>query len=507
MRFVIVEDEIRIREGIRRLLLKLDRQNIVLGEASNGEEGLALILREKPDVIITDVRMPVMDGLEMLEKLYQQGCSSKAIVLSAYSEFEYARTAIRLGVTEYLVKPIVVTEFTEAIGRIQKERAQEQQKKPGQLGSLDQICRNLLFGDLTIDEDILDYLEKAFGIHAEMPAAMLVAYWEEWEERSRTGYLRKIKGILKEKPEILFCILEDERQKEVILLLYGYTEKHNVKRWIQSHFLRKEDSVLDAALGWTEIDSIRTLKKNYEELERYLEWNILLGDEIIISYPEICQIQTALCVYPMEIERQMKLALCSGDYPKIQKQIQRFQAYFQGQSVYEPKKIKECYVRFFWAVMNSAKETGNTNFENLEQRTLLEQITHARTRRGLARITEEWLSFFRKTEQEIDNLNVKRAVAMIHEFYRTGITLDEIALKLGITPEYLGTQFHQVMGVNFSTYLKNFRIGKAKELLIGTPLKLYEIAEQTGYSDPKYFSKVFKAETGQLPADYRRTHK
>lgn len=111
MKFVIVEDEIRIREGILRLLPKLDKENEIVGEAENGLEGLEIIRKEKPDVIITDIRMPLMDGLDMLEKLHEEGCDAKAIVLSAYSEFEYARQAIRLGVTEYLLKPIVIGDF------------------------------------------------------------------------------------------------------------------------------------------------------------------------------------------------------------------------------------------------------------------------------------------------------------------------------------------------------------------------------------------------------------
>lgn len=114
---------------------------------------------------------------------------------------------------------------------------------------------------------------------------------------------------------------------------------------------------------------------------------------------------------------------------------------------------------------------------------------------------------FDKAEEETMHLTVKRAKSMIHEFYQTGITLDEIASKLHITPEYLGTQFHREVGVNFSTYLRNYRIGKAKELLCGTTLKLYEIAERVGYADPKYFSKVFREATGVLPAEYRKTYK
>lgn len=90
---------------------------------------------------------------------------------------------------------------------------------------------------------------------------------------------------------------------------------------------------------------------------------------------------------------------------------------------------------------------------------------------------------------------------MIHEFYQTGITLDEIARRLDVTPEYLSSQFHKVTGETFSAYMRNYRIQKAKELLLGTQMKLYEIAEAVGYSDGKYFSKVFRECTGCLPAE------
>lgn len=115
MRIVVVEDEIRIREGICNLLDKMFPQHEVIGSAVNGQEGLDLILDQKPDLIITDVKMPVMDGLTMLSILSEKKIKSKAIVLSAYAEFTYAQQAIRWGVSEYLVKPLVVNDFVQAI--------------------------------------------------------------------------------------------------------------------------------------------------------------------------------------------------------------------------------------------------------------------------------------------------------------------------------------------------------------------------------------------------------
>ncbi len=240
MKFLIVEDEIRIREGIRRLLPKLDPENEIAGEAENGERGLALIQKLRPDVIITDVRMPVMDGLAMLEAAYREGCAAKAIVLSAYSEFEYARSALRLGVTEYLLKPINLAGFSCAIERVKQEMERDRKDRPEKIGGLDQVLRNILNGDMELEDEVLDYLKQRFGINRTSAIALLVTYFEEWTEKNRADFLRKIKMILMERPGILYCIQEDEKQREIRLLLYNYRENDNMKRWIQGHFLREK---------------------------------------------------------------------------------------------------------------------------------------------------------------------------------------------------------------------------------------------------------------------------
>lgn len=507
MKFVIVEDEIWIREGIRRLLPKLDEENRIVGEAENGLEGLNVIREEKPDIIIADIRMPVMDGLEMLEILYNEGCNAKAIFLSAYSEFEYARTAIRLGVREYLVKPIVMGDFSRAVDRVKCELEKEGRQKQGMIGTLNQMLRNILAGDLKLEPEVILYLKSNWGIEVQSSFSIFVTYFEKWDKPTVDREVRNLQMMMAERPELSYCLIENERQRELQLILYNHTENQGIKRWIQGHFLNKSANLDGLAMGWVQAENLYLMKESYEQLESYLEWNIPLGDEIIISCPEITKVQTVLCVYPIEIENQLKVEICANDYENIEKSIQKFHDYFQNKKMYEPKKIKECYIRFFWMVINLSKEIGSLDFEDFEQQELLKKIMHTKTMQGLKSVTAELLSRLQEQGQEIDNILIKRAIMMIHEFYQMGITLDEISGKLGITPEYLGTQFHQAMGVTFSTYTKNYRLNKAKELLLGTQLKLYEIADMVGYSDPKYFSKVFKSETGQLPAEYRKTKK
>jgi len=507
MKYVIVEDEIRIREGIRGLLSRLSEDTIILGEAENGSDALEIIRQTRPDIVITDIRMPVMDGLEMLETLYREGIEVKAIVLSAYSEFEYARSAMRLGVTEYLLKPIAINDFMRAIDNVRQQIQKERETQSGQMGSLKQIIKGIVESDIQPDDGLTGFLEKKYGIGADTPIALLLYYMPAFSEsliRKATGELEQ---ILAGGRELSFCIWTDHVKKVLGLALYHYLDAKNLKHWLQSGLLQKKEQIQGRAIGWCVADDLYHLKEQYECILEYLDWNITLGDNIMISYPEITAVHTAVCVYPMELENRMKIAVCKNSEKPLQDCIRLFQQYFRGEQLYEPQKIKECYIRFFWALIHYAKEMQVLDGQRIKEQVLLEKIMNARTMYELEKVSEEIERQIGYKENGIDNMVIKRAVSMIHEYYQNGITLEEIAQRLEITPEYLGTLFYKEMGQNFSTYIKDYRIGKAKEMLIGTNKKIYEIAEKTGYSDPKYFSRVFRETTGQLPKEYRMTHK
>lgn len=511
MKVLVVEDEIRIREGISRLLTKLEGDYELVGEAENGQQGYELVCQLKPDIIITDIRMPVMDGLEMLEKIYAEALTPKAIVLSAYSEFEYARQALKLGVTEYLLKPINVNDFSKALANARQQVQKERMRQPDEMGSLEQIIGGLLWGGLEPDASVQAYVEQKYNIGANTPLLQICVYMGSSYDQHLARARRQLELLLSERKDIAWRLLEVPYEKSIYIVIYGVVQIHSVERWFQYEILSdRYNSGGRAGVGCIQTRGIAGIKEGFATLGPYMDWNIALGEDVVISYPKITQIQTVPCTYPVELENQLRVAVCTMDAAQVQKLIERFHQHFLGGKLYTPREIKESYVRFLWAVINIAKEVGGLDYRNLEQQKLLESIMDARTRRELRAAADglvEKLQFKPESEDEVVHLTVKRAKSMIREFYQTGITLSEIADKLDITPEYLGTQFHKEVGVNFSTYIRDFRIGKAKELLIGTQLKLYEIAEQVGYTDPKYFSRVFKECTGQLPADYRKTHK
>ena len=504
MKVLIVEDEVRIREGIGRLLSRSGGTYEVVMEAGNGMEGLKAILELKPDIVITDIRMPDMDGLEMLGQMVKSGIHTKAIVLSAYSEFEYARTAMKLGVTEYLLKPIAYNELMQALENVSFQLEKERQAKPEQIGTPEQIFFSILSGKLTADQQTEDYLENRYHISCKEKMSLLCAY--HGENVSTEEACRYFRHVFSAYEGLDFYILDLVYRNTVTVVLRGYSSLKDLERWVQQQILQRSPRKM--AVGWIEVDSLRSLGEGFSLLYPWLDWNISMNHKVLICYPEIRNIQTSSCNYPIELETKMKAAICADDQEKEQELMGAFHAAFCDGKIYAPKEIKESYVRFLWNIIAIAKEVGKLHAAQIDQQELLNRIMNAKLRDELLDASSTVLqALLHVPSSDTTHLTVKRMKSMIHEFYQTGIMLDEISRKLDMTPEYLGTLFHKETGTTFSTYLKAYRIAKAKELLVGTNLKLYEIAARVGYSDSKYFSRIFKEMTGQLPTEYRRSVK
>lgn len=504
-RVVIVEDEIRIREGVKKLLQKSSKEYEVLGEAEDGKSGLAMIRELKPEIIITDIRMSNMDGLEMLQQLTDEGISFKAIVLSAYSEFEYARTSMKLGVTEYLLKPIAFSDLMQALQNVEEQIIREQKQKPEKIGTLEQVLRDFLEGIAALDEEVSHYLSQYYHIVSNSPMIIVNAYLGNDFKDYYAEIEKNLQYIFSLQATQQSMILLPESQS-IVVILYSYHNANDIERSLQRFLLGQKKC--QAIFGCVEVPSIEKLSEGFRQLNPYMDWNIVLDEEILISYPKIKFVQTSPCIYPIETETKCKVAICTDDWSKVLDCILEFQNKMNDGKVYEPREVKECYVRFLWAIIGMAKEIGILNQDQLKQQILLETITNAKRRNELQEVVHLVVESMQKEKDDnIKHLTVKRVMNMIHEFYQTGITLEQISDKLKVTPEYIGTQFHKEVGMTFSAYMKDWRIKRAIELLCSTDLKQYQIAEQVGYADPKYFSKVFKEVTGQLPAEYRKTHK
>lgn len=163
MRIVIVEDEAPIREGLGKILKKINSGYELAGSAADGIAGLKLVEQELPDLLIMDIRMPDMDGLTMLRKLRNENVDCKVIVLTAYSDFNYAKQAIELGIEYYLLKPIKIPELKHALKQVEDSLAEQRQMD--QSMTLDHIFRSGIMGQLETDVQMDHILYEKYGFH------------------------------------------------------------------------------------------------------------------------------------------------------------------------------------------------------------------------------------------------------------------------------------------------------------------------------------------------------
>lgn len=513
MKIAIVEDEYVIRKGLSKILKKISSEYEIVGQAEDGIEGLELIKSKSPDLIITDIRMPKMDGLQLLQALRNDEIKVKAIVLSAYSEFEYAQKAISLGVSEYILKPISIPDLTAALENIEKQLDEEKEIKvesPKELYELDSILSRSILGNLNISEDLNSFLKKQYNLSAEDEIGVFEIYLGEFFSEK----VDKLKSHLKSlnQNDFNFSTLEFSKDNIVILIIYNIQSKDKVVSYFEKGFIPVVKSNLskEFVYGLIFSDGLLKINENAEALKRKLQFNLTLGEGKLINYEIVSNIKTKQFLYPIDIENKIKVAIVNKDINNIKQTFEIFEAYCKNE-IYEPKDIKEACVNFCWTVINTSKELNSSLHENLDVQTTLKKIMISITWREieevLYKLFTKILESNVKEEDKNVSLVVKRAQSLIHEYYNQGINLDEIAAKLNITADYLGKQFKKEIGEAFNTYARNYRINKVKTLLLGTELKIYQIAELTGYSDSKYMSKVFKETTGYLPNDYRKLYK
>lgn len=512
MRILIVEDEIKIRVGIGKLITSLTKHEVI-AEARNGREGLEMFLRYKPELVITDIRMPEMDGLEMLRAIRREGGRVHAVILSGYAEFEYARTAIELGVTDYLLKPIGVEDVTGLLEKIEKCIAQE--VNDGSRGSVESCLGSLYMEE---GEDVGALSEALQWKKGESGSAekhnvigLYLGYIGAAAADYRERFAESLQDIIGHFPGCSVYTVMIDRLREILCMGIFATEEEQkdfeqmfTRRILQGGNFRNGTAVWSC----TKADDLVQLPDGMKHVRDYLSYADLVTPKELISERTVKEIAFEDFIYPGELEKNMKSAICSGKTELLEQGAEAFREYFRKHK-FQPEYTVHGYLKLFSFLMNLLQEIDAASYEQLQNMCILSQISDARIRTEMENCLEDVIKFIINSQykkEDIRNYTIKRAINYIREHYQESISLEGIAMRLEITPEYLSTLFNKEVGINFSAFLKEFRISHAKRLLAGTDLKIYEIAEKVGYGDPKYFMRVFKEVQGISPKEYRQNH-
>jgi YesN/AraC family two-component response regulator len=258
----------------------------------------------------------------------------------------------------------------------------------------------------------------------------------------------------------------------------------------------------------TSFTGISAFKDRVFAMRKQFRWSIVLGTDKMLIYPVEAYTAYLDLQYPFEIEGKIKKAICNENSEVIKKYSKDF-LHIINRNKYHPDSIIEAFVKLVSAIFLMIRELNTGLYEQLGHQKYLKQIMEAITLNELSSIYNgltEKIILYQGKKEDISNYTIKRALNHIKNHYKEGITLEETALNIDITPEYLSMLFNREVGTNFNLFIKEFRIGKAKKLLIGSEMKIYEIAQEVGYNDSKYFCRVFKEIVGLSPSDYRNTN-
>lgn len=505
MKIIVVEDEAPIREGMAKVIETINPEYKIVGTAADGLSGYHLIMEKEPDLVIMDIRMPKIDGLEMLEKLRQDGCGSRFVVLSAYSEFDYAKRAIDSGIVSYMLKPIKLPELKKVLHQVEEVIEKEENRKS--VFSIDTIMLGSLNGQL-ITDDVFDAMtEQRYGFTVNDPVEVMMV----WLGDSFSEQKNLVHDMLKRASESLTngnCyLINNESWTVVVLILYalpaGKSYFNNYRNEIVPNIVNnlKEPFVFSWGRANSLLDVPKTLKKIYPELE----WNMWFEPGHLLNEEELDTLVETPVRYPIHLEERARQALLKNDGEGLKDSYRELILYFK-ESKCHPKQMKEMLIRFSWNLANI--KSVRKEEANLRIHCILQNLAEAVTWEEIRGEMEEFVDLiYESPEKEQANSisdMVQKAYDLIQNYYSQGITLEETARKLFVSEEYLSTQFKKETGVSFTETVRKYRIEKVKQLLIDTPLKLNQIAELAGYSDPKYMSRVFKEEVGMLPGEFRK---
>ncbi|PXV85040.1 AraC family two component transcriptional regulator [Lachnotalea glycerini] len=528
---ILVDDEEEVRQAIIKKINWNEAGFDVIGYAENGEEALELAENLRPDVIMTDIHMPFMDGLTMCRKLKEIVKNTKIIIFSGYDEFEYAREAIKLEVEEYILKPIDATQLKLVFERIKKSLDEEIEEKRNMerlkkyyYESLpvmkEQFMGSLLEGKL--EEAKIEELRKRYDIDFTAPFYAVAVIRSEALNRDSEQYKEEVmysqlipvslKQIVNENLENLleyrsFIYLE----WVVVIAMLGHsreiTKLLNGMNQICKITTRMLNVNTSAGIGQA-CDSLIGLSHSYAGAKSAFEYRILLEPNQAIYIQDIePKSEERISIDENEVQIIMK-EIKVGSQEELQKSIHTLMAKVKYSKISIAQlqlSLMEIFVeiirlgRVYEVDMEQITGEDFNWYQDISKFDTLDAVGN-----WLLHICMQVRKLIRRERTDTAKLITEKAIQYINENYSNQeLSVDTICGLLNVSAAYFSTIFKKETGLGFVNYLTKVRMEQALRLLNTTSEKAYTIAGQVGYSEPNYFSYVFKKEYGISPSKYR----
>ena len=500
-RILIVDDERIERRGIRFLLRKIGVE-MEVAEAANGKEALEYLDEHEVDILFTDVKMPFMDGLELIQQVMPTHKKLKAVIFSGYSEFEYAKHALKLGVKNYILKPVDPKEFektvTEIMEDLEQEQLQQQLREKESNFMKEHILYSLVNGmslEATIQK--VDGLTE-FGFLNEFGYVFLIEFSEDFFGKMGIDFPEMLKKQIQWKFTYLNlnpqqCLLFANRKEE---LGDGKETGEELYSYIKNTFDIKSYIAVSKPLK-----NIDELSKTFENLELLMENKFYQPEQhVFVEIEEggnnlLAQINDDILLKQIRQDLRMK------DIDSLKEHFSRLCDKYRNSQDFSQVYIKFIFsslLKDFYKTLPKEREKEfNRDIDRLyraDQFSMVMEVING----TIAYLEQEFQKNPSNLHKEVEG--IKQYIA-IH--YGEEISVDQLAEMVYMAPSYLSHLFKKETGQNLSKYIKSFRMEKAKEKLEKTKEKIVNISYEVGYPNVSYFCQSFREYFGVSPQKYR----
>ena len=493
MTLLFVEDERLTRDGIA-LQIRKDF-NLQVLTASNGYEGFEVFKQHNPEIVITDIKMPVWDGLELIRNIRTVNGNTAISILTAYADFEYAQHAIRYGVHNFLVKPVTVSmlkkEVTELLDKCDSEAVKEKAR----------VCNtysNYLHGIVSPSREEASQPMLLYGFDLILNQASKYPF--SVLDSGMINYaVQNIAQELFENLKAAWQLVIENHRRFYLLIFYAAnpSEKKNEETVRQiDNVCRQLNLCINDTLG---IRSTMTQSKPAllrDVYPTYLSVNHKLSDAAEHEYvfQDTAPIKDA--------EKSLLAAVKNQDLPSLEPLVARILE--PADTIYKKKLMVLRFVYYLFGALQQELESRNLQPENilsmlnLNQR-MNEEILKKRTTECLAKLSD------RISKQNCRSVHpvIRHIEQDVLREPSKQLLLKDFAQRYRINPTYLSELFVSELGETFSDFVSRVKLEEGKRLLSRPEIKVYEVAMQLGYNDGRYFSQMFKKYTGMSPKEYQ----
>lgn len=528
---LVVDDEPRQVKAMSNIIKQL-RPEYEVFVAVDGQEALDFIAQNPIDILLTDIRMPFMDGLQLIEKLWEQTINLKIVILSGYGDFEYAQKAIHFGVFEYLVKPIGKSDIDNMLKKIEQSIKTEQEEinqKDNLIKKLDNslpvyiqhLLNKWVYGEL--NENELSEIETIFPFkglgtviitHLSKYESLLENFKKE-EVNNIMHYLKySMKEVLNSVGHSISFFLERDKGFMVTVLntknKFDLSSIENAKKMNNFIINIKNEYDLDITIGiGSKSDNIfLDIRKCFEDGQIAARSRFFYGLGKVIEHSKIFSkiINKPFCLN--SLEELLSEAINHSDRMKLLKTINDVFENAAGQVFIHPQQFKEDLAHIILNISKKAsshmlEENYNSFVSNLKSK-LIKCEEHMELRHCVDEVLLEITDILNNKDSDRNSIIIQKCKKFIEENYTADLSLELVAQKYHFNSSYFSNLFKTYTGIGFSEYLLKERIQKATQLLKNTDCQVAKIANTVGFKDATYFNRMFKRELGVTPNKYRQ---